>query len=86
MDQDNRTMALSPRQTLNSQRVRRISGLHNTDEEKRQLRMATINVGSMRGRGVEVAEMLTRRRIDFCCVQEVRFKGQGARFVGETER
>ncbi len=30
--------------------------------------------------------MLTRRRVDFCCVQKVRFKGQGARCVGEKKR
>ncbi len=48
--------------------------------------MATLNVESVRGRGTEVAEMLMRRRVDFCCVQEVMFKGQGARFYGETEK
>ncbi len=30
--------------------------------------------------------MLMRRRVDFCCVHKVRFKGQGVRFVGENER
>ncbi len=29
---------------------------------------------------------MLRRRVDFCCVQEVRFKGQGVRFIGEKER
>ncbi len=48
--------------------------------------MTTIDVGSMRGRGAEVADLLTRRRVDFCCVQKVRFDGQGARFVEEKER
>ncbi len=50
------------------------------------LRMATINVGSVRGRGAEVEEILTTTRVDFCCEQESMFKGQGVRFVGGKER
>jgi len=34
------------------------------------MRVATVNVGTMMGRSREVVEMLARRRVDVCCVQE----------------
>ena len=34
------------------------------------------------GRGTEVCEQLRKREVDMWCVQEVRWRGQGARFVG----
>lgn len=45
--------ALSPWQILNSQRVLKIFRQQNTEVEKKPLRMATVNVGSLRGRGEE---------------------------------
>ena len=45
------------------------------------LRMAGINVGTLRGRAGEVVEMLERRSVDVCCVQEVRWRGASVRFV-----
>ena len=45
------------------------------------LRMASINVGTLRGRAYEVVEMLERRSVDVCCVQEVRWRGASVRFV-----
>ena len=36
------------------------------------LRMASINVGTLRGRADEVVEMLERRSVDVCYVQEIR--------------
>ena len=45
------------------------------------LRMASINVGTLRGRAGEVVEMLERRSVDVCCVQEVRWRGASVRFV-----
>ena len=44
------------------------------------LRMASINVGTLRGRAGEVVEMLERRSV-VCCVQEVRCRGAPVRFV-----
>ncbi|XP_068738387.1 uncharacterized protein [Montipora capricornis] len=43
------------------------------------------NVGSMSGRGTEVCEEL-RKRMDVCCLQEVRWRVQGARFIGVKGR
>ena len=33
-----------------------------------------------------LCEKLKKRKLDVCCMQEVRWKGQGARFVGTQER
>ena len=44
--------------------------------------MSTVNVGTMVGRSREVVEMLARRRVDICCVQEVRYKGVGTKTIG----
>uniref|UniRef100_UPI00358E0C29 craniofacial development protein 2-like n=1 Tax=Myxine glutinosa TaxID=7769 RepID=UPI00358E0C29 len=41
----------------------------------------TWNVGTMTGRSGEVVEVLVRRRVDICCVQETRWKGSGVRMV-----
>ena len=47
------------------------------------MRIGTWNIGSMSGRGTEVCEELRirKRRMDVCCLQEVRWRGQGARFM-----
>ena len=50
------------------------------------VRMGTWNVGSMSGRGTEVCEELRKRRMDVCCLQEVRWRGQGAWFMGVKGR
>ena len=39
------------------------------------LSVGTVNVGTVKGTGAEVADMLKRRRVDVCECQEVRFKG-----------
>ena len=46
------------------------------------MRVGSWNVGSMSGRDTEVCEELRKRRMDVCCLQEVRWRGQGARFIG----
>jgi exonuclease III len=53
--------------------------------ENKKIRMATVNVGTMVGRSREVVEMLARRRVDICCVQEVQYRGEGCRVFGEEE-
>ena len=37
---------------------------------------------SLSGKGGEVCEELRKRMIDVCCLQEVRWRGQGARMLG----
>ena len=38
------------------------------------------------GRGTEVCEELRKRRMDVCCLQEVRWRGQGAWFLSVKGR
>jgi hypothetical protein len=37
-----------------------------------KIRVGSVKVGTMKSRGSEIVEMLTRRKIDICCVQETR--------------
>jgi exonuclease III len=46
------------------------------------LRIGTVNVGTMKKREGEVVEMLESRKIDICCLQETRWKGGSAKFMG----
>ncbi|XP_045454524.1 craniofacial development protein 2-like [Melitaea cinxia] len=46
------------------------------------LRIASWNVGTMTGRGRELADVLERRRINIACLQETKWKGQRAREIG----
>src|SRR5258706_14978800 len=48
-----------------------------------RLRIGTLNVGSMRGRAGEVVDMAERRRLDFCCLQETRWRGGSAKTYGK---
>lgn len=50
------------------------------------VRVGSWNVGSLRGKGVEICEELRKRRVDVCCVQEVRWRGEGARMMGVEGR
>ena len=59
--------------------MQRISGFK---FECHGIRFGTLNVVSLCGRKTEVCEELRKRKVDVCCIQEVRWKGQGARFVG----
>ena len=43
--------------------------------------MASLNVGTMRGKAGEIVETLARRRIDICAVQETRWKGCSTRMI-----
>ena len=46
---------------------------------RQKFHIATLNIGTMRGRSSEVAETISRRKIDYCCLQETRWKGGSAR-------
>ena len=78
MTKENEQMAPSLRQLLNGQEMQRISGFK---PECCGIRFGTLNVETLCGRKTEVREELRKRRVDVCCMQEVRWKGQGARFV-----
>ena len=46
------------------------------------LRIGLVNVGSLRGKDDEVVNMAMEGRLDFCCLQETRWRGDGARKLG----
>ena len=50
--------------------------------KKIKLRVATLNVETMTGKGREVVDLMERRRVDILCVQETRWKGERARCIG----
>ena len=47
---------------------------------------ATWNVSRMVSRSGEVVDALHRRKIDFCCAQETRWKGESAKMLGANGR
>ncbi|XP_052821790.1 craniofacial development protein 2-like [Octopus bimaculoides] len=49
------------------------------------LRVGTLNVGTLKGRSGEIVEMLERRCVDLCCLQEVRWRGGSTRFLTGKE-
>src|SRR3989442_8183435 len=49
-----------------------------------RLRVGSWNVGTMSGRDGEVADMAGRRCLDFCCLQETRWRGARNKWLGET--
>ena len=52
-----------------------------------RVRFGTVNVGTMSKRSGEIVDMVARWKLDFCCVQETRWKGGSSRTMGkEGER
>jgi len=49
------------------------------------LRVGTVNVGTMVNRSDYVAEMVGRRKLDFCCLQETKWKGEMRWMLGNGE-
>ncbi|KAK3552764.1 hypothetical protein QTP86_022339, partial [Hemibagrus guttatus] len=47
-----------------------------------EARIGTLNVGTMTGKGRELADMMERRKVDILCVQETRWKGSKACTIG----
>ena len=46
------------------------------------IRIATLNVGSMTGRGKEVVDFMERWKVNIMCVQETKLKGSKAKELG----
>ena len=47
------------------------------------LRVGTLNVGTMTGRGWAIADLMKTRKVNILCVQETRWKGNKAKELGE---
>ena len=62
------------------------SSIHETPHQK-MFRIASLNIGTLRGRSGEVVETVSRRGVDLCCLQEVRWRGASAcMIVGKDSR
>ncbi|XP_037800555.1 uncharacterized protein LOC119595498 [Penaeus monodon] len=48
-----------------------------------KLRIGTINVGTMTGRGRALTELMRRRKVDIMCVQETRWSGNKSKELGD---
>ena len=46
------------------------------------IRVGTLNIGTMTGRGKELADMMERRNVDILCLQETKWKGSKERNIG----
>ena len=59
----------------------------NETPHQKMFRIASLNVGALRGRSREVVETVSRRGVDLCCLQEVRWRGASAcMIVGKDSR
>ena len=47
-----------------------------------RVRVGTLNMGTMTGRGGELADMMERRKVGVLCVQKTRWKGDRAKELG----
>ena len=46
------------------------------------IRVDTLNIETLNGRGRELADMMERRNVDILCLQETKWKGSKARNIG----
>ena len=46
------------------------------------IRLGTLNIGTMTGRGRELADMMEQRNVNILCLQETKWKGSKARNIG----
>ena len=51
-----------------------------TDSEEK-FRLASLNVDNMTGHAEKVVEILTRRKVHVCCLQEIRWRDASARLI-----
>ena len=62
------------------------AGMARQRSKSLNVRTATWNVSRLISRSGEVVDALHRRKIDFCCAQETRWKGESARMLGANGR
>ena len=69
--------------TSDAQRSHSVPVKKCVNEQNMNMRVGTLNVGTMTGKSREVVDMMERRHIEILCVQETRWKGSKARELGE---
>ena len=48
-----------------------------------KIRLGTLNIGTLNGKGwLEFCDELSKKNVGLCCLQEVRWRGCGARLIG----
>ena len=83
-----KAMALSPQQLLNGQRVLRMPVLFSFSSCSfgRSFSFGSFDNGSLNGKNMEFCEELLKREVGICCIQEVRWRGMGSKFLGGLGR
>ena len=79
-----KAMALRPQKFLNGQGVLRMPGLSSSSSCSfgRSFSFGTFNIGSLNGKSME----LLMRKVVICCIQEVRWRDMGSKFLGSLGR
>ena len=49
------------------------------------IKVGTLNIGTMNGKGRALADMMERRNVDILCLQETKWKGSKAMNIGQTD-
>ena len=52
----------------------------------RSFSFGSYNIGSLNGKSMELCKLLVRREVGIRCIQEVRWRGMGSKFVGSSGR
>ena len=82
-DYTKKAMALSPQQFSNEQRVLRMPGLSSFYSFEV---FWCFNIGSLNGKSMELCAKLLRRKVGICCIQEMRWRGMGSKFLDSLGR
>ena len=51
-------------------------------ERRLLVRVSTLNIGTITGRGRDLADLMERRNVNILCLQETKWKGSKARNIG----
>ena len=65
--------------TKNEMKVKKENKRFNAETVVANYCFGTWNIGTLKGKSDEVCEVLCRRKVKVCCIQEVRWKGEGSR-------
>ena len=60
-------------------KVKKENNRFNVETVVANYHFGTWNIGTLKGKSGEVCEVLHRRKVKVCCIQEVRWKGEGSR-------
>lgn len=65
-------------------RIARLSVSYSTVAYQPCFRVGTLNDGTLKGRAQEVVKTESRRGIDGCCLQEIRWRGASEHWLEKT--